>query len=70
MNSSSCRIEKVDHLTGYIGATRVTLADFSHLPVHCRFLALIPQWDFLNFLAEHGKRYPHSICACAPKRPT
>ena len=50
--------EKADHLTGYIGATRVTLADFSHLPVHCRFLALIPQWDFLNFLAEHGKRYP------------
>ena len=49
--------EKVDHLTGYIGATRVTLADFSHLPVHCRFLALIPQWDFLNFLAERGKRY-------------
>ena len=49
--------EKVDHLTGYIGATRVTLADFSHLPVHCRFLALIPQWDFLNFLAEHGERY-------------
>ena len=50
--------EKVDHLTGYIGASRATLADFSHLPVHCRFLALIPQWDFLNFLAEHGKRYP------------
>ncbi len=49
--------EKADHLTGYIGATRVTLADFSHLPMHCRFLALIPQWDFLNFLAEHGKRY-------------
>jgi 2-polyprenyl-6-methoxyphenol hydroxylase-like FAD-dependent oxidoreductase len=50
--------EEVDHLTGKIGATSVTLADFSHLPVHCRFLALMPQWDFLNFLADHGKRYP------------
>jgi 2-polyprenyl-6-methoxyphenol hydroxylase-like FAD-dependent oxidoreductase len=49
--------EEVDHLTGKIGATSATLADFSHLPVHCRFLALMPQWDFLNFLADHGKRY-------------
>ena len=28
-----------------------------HLPTHCKFIALMPQWDFLNFLAEHGKRY-------------
>jgi 2-polyprenyl-6-methoxyphenol hydroxylase-like FAD-dependent oxidoreductase len=50
--------EKVDHLTGRIGAESVTMADFSHLPVHCKFLMLIPQWDFLNFIADHGKRYP------------
>jgi 2-polyprenyl-6-methoxyphenol hydroxylase-like FAD-dependent oxidoreductase len=50
--------EKVDHLTGQIGADRVTIADFSHLPTHCKFIALMPQWDFLNFLAKHGKRYP------------
>jgi 2-polyprenyl-6-methoxyphenol hydroxylase-like FAD-dependent oxidoreductase len=50
--------ERADHLTGHIGAERVTLADFSHLPTHCKFLALMPQWDFLNFLAAHGKRYP------------
>jgi 2-polyprenyl-6-methoxyphenol hydroxylase-like FAD-dependent oxidoreductase len=50
--------EKVDHLTGHIGAERVTLADFSHLPTHCKFLALMPQWDFLNFLAAQGQRYP------------
>lgn len=49
--------DKVDHLTGQIGDTRVTLADFSHLSTQCRFIVLIPQWDFLNFLAEHGKRY-------------
>jgi 2-polyprenyl-6-methoxyphenol hydroxylase-like FAD-dependent oxidoreductase len=32
--------------------------DFSHLPTRCRFIALMPQWDFLNFLTEQGKRYP------------
>jgi 2-polyprenyl-6-methoxyphenol hydroxylase-like FAD-dependent oxidoreductase len=34
------------------------VGDFSHLPTHCKFIALMPQWDFLNFLAERGKRYP------------
>ena len=33
------------------------MADFRHLPTHCKFIALMPQWDFLNFLAEQGKRY-------------
>jgi 2-polyprenyl-6-methoxyphenol hydroxylase-like FAD-dependent oxidoreductase len=51
--------EKVDHLTGQIGDARVTIADFSHLPTRCKFIALMPQWDFLNFLAAQGKRYPH-----------
>jgi len=32
--------------------------DFSHLPTRCKFVALMPQWDFLNFLAAHGRRYP------------
>jgi len=34
------------------------VGDFTHLPTHCKFLALMPQWDFLSFVAEHGKRYP------------
>ena len=50
--------EKVSRLTGRIGADSVTLADFSHLPTHCKFIALMPQWDLLNFLADHSKRYP------------
>jgi 2-polyprenyl-6-methoxyphenol hydroxylase-like FAD-dependent oxidoreductase len=49
--------EEVDHLSAQIGDKQVTIADFSHLPTHCRFVALMPQWDFLNFLAERGKRY-------------
>jgi len=35
----------------------VTVADFSHLPTHCKFVALMPQWDFLNFVAEKAKAY-------------
>jgi 2-polyprenyl-6-methoxyphenol hydroxylase-like FAD-dependent oxidoreductase len=31
--------------------------DFSHLPTRCKFIALMPQWDFLNFLATQAKRY-------------
>src|SRR5678809_519826 len=34
---------------GQFGDTPVTLADFRSLPVRCRFIAFMPQWDFLNF---------------------
>lgn len=51
--------ERVDHLTAQIGEARVTIADFTHLPTRCRFVALMPQWDFLNFLAAQAKRYPN-----------
>ena len=45
-------------LRGQVGDAEVTVADFSHLPTHCRFIAFMPQWDFLNFLAERGRGYP------------
>ena len=48
---------RVVHLGAQIGEARVTVADFSHLPTVCKFVALMPQWDFLDFLADHGKRY-------------
>src|SRR5262245_20251181 len=32
--------------------------DFSHLPTRCKFIAMMPQWDFLNFLTTQSKRYP------------
>src|ERR1700678_3719804 len=41
-----------------INDVHATIADFTHLPTHCKFIALMPQWDFLNFLADHAKRYP------------
>ena len=45
-------------LGGAFGGLQFNFADFSHLPTRCKFIAMMPQWDFLNFLAEHGKRYP------------
>ena len=49
--------QKVETLTGQVGAEHLQMADFRHLPTHCKFIALMPQWDFLNFLAEQAKRY-------------
>jgi len=45
-------------LAGQIGGETVAIADFTHLPTHCKFLGLMPQWDFLNFIAEQARRYP------------
>src|SRR2546430_1509478 len=50
--------QEARHLSGVIGTTSVRIADFTHLPTRCGFIALMPQWDFLNFLAGHGARYP------------
>jgi 2-polyprenyl-6-methoxyphenol hydroxylase-like FAD-dependent oxidoreductase len=50
--------QEVRHLSGLIGGTPVRIADFTRLPTHCKFLALMPQWDFLDFLARQGARYP------------
>jgi 2-polyprenyl-6-methoxyphenol hydroxylase-like FAD-dependent oxidoreductase len=49
--------QKVETLTGQVGAEHLKLLDFRHVPTHCKFVALMPQWDFLNFLAAHGRRY-------------
>src|SRR3984957_16721009 len=46
--------QQVETLSAQIGAEHVQMVDFRHLPTHCKFVALMPQWDFLN---ERGKRY-------------
>ncbi|HEY6433051.1 MAG TPA: FAD-dependent oxidoreductase [Acetobacteraceae bacterium] len=46
-------------VSAVIGGQQVEVADFSHLPTRCGFIALMPQWDFLDFVAEHAKRYPN-----------
>ncbi len=47
----------VRQISMQIGDDRIVIGHFDHLPVHCKYIALMPQWDFLNFLADHGKRY-------------
>jgi 2-polyprenyl-6-methoxyphenol hydroxylase-like FAD-dependent oxidoreductase len=50
--------QKVYKLTGQFGNTPLVIGDFSHLPVKSKFIALMPQWDFLDFLADKGRAYP------------
>ncbi len=50
--------QEVTTLAGNLGNTLVTVADFTHLPTRCKFIAFMPQWEFLNFLAEEAKRFP------------
>ncbi|RZA14101.1 MAG: FAD-dependent oxidoreductase, partial [Lysobacteraceae bacterium] len=41
------------------GERRFAIADFAHLPAKAPFIALMPQWDFLDFIAGEAKKYPH-----------
>jgi 2-polyprenyl-6-methoxyphenol hydroxylase-like FAD-dependent oxidoreductase len=50
--------QEVRRLTAQVGDAVIPVADFSHLPTRCRFIAFMPQWDFLDFLARQGTRYP------------
>jgi 2-polyprenyl-6-methoxyphenol hydroxylase-like FAD-dependent oxidoreductase len=49
--------QKVERLAGQVGDTSLIVADFTHLPVHEKYIAMMPQWDFLDFLADEGARY-------------
>jgi len=49
--------QQATELSMQFGDRRFALADLSHLPTHCRFIAFMPQWDFLDFLADNGRRY-------------
>ena len=50
--------QKVYELNAQVGEMRLTIADFRHLPTRCGFIAFMPQWDFLNFVAEKAAPYP------------
>jgi 2-polyprenyl-6-methoxyphenol hydroxylase-like FAD-dependent oxidoreductase len=49
--------QEVRQLAGQVGEDMVTIADLTHLPTRCKFLVFMPQWDFLNFIVEQGRRY-------------
>jgi 2-polyprenyl-6-methoxyphenol hydroxylase-like FAD-dependent oxidoreductase len=50
--------QEVRELRAVVNGQAVPVADFRRLPTRCKFIAFMPQWDFLNFLASHGKRFP------------
>jgi len=50
--------QELREIRGIFNGHPVPMADFSRLPTRCKFIAFMPQWDFLNFLAEQGKQFP------------
>ncbi len=50
--------QEVEHIDGLFNGINVRIADFSHLPVTKKIVALMPQWDFLNFISQQAAKYP------------
>jgi 2-polyprenyl-6-methoxyphenol hydroxylase-like FAD-dependent oxidoreductase len=50
--------DRITEIAAQFGETPLKIADFRHLPTRCGFIAMMPQWDFLNFLAAQAARYP------------
>jgi 2-polyprenyl-6-methoxyphenol hydroxylase-like FAD-dependent oxidoreductase len=51
--------QEVEQLHVEIGDRMFTAGDFTHVPGRAKFICLMPQWDFLNFLARKAKAFPH-----------
>jgi 2-polyprenyl-6-methoxyphenol hydroxylase-like FAD-dependent oxidoreductase len=50
--------QELTSVGGLVGGYPIQAADFSHLPTRCKFVALMPQWDFLNFLSSRARQFP------------
>lgn len=50
--------QPMDRLAGTFGEETLEIADFTRLPVRSKFIAFMPQWHFLDFLALEAARYP------------
>jgi 2-polyprenyl-6-methoxyphenol hydroxylase-like FAD-dependent oxidoreductase len=50
--------QELRELRAVVNSQTVPVADFRKLPTRCKFIAFMPQWDFLNFLSSHAKRFP------------
>jgi 2-polyprenyl-6-methoxyphenol hydroxylase-like FAD-dependent oxidoreductase len=48
---------EIREIAGRVGRETLMLGDFSHLPTRCKFIALMPQWDFLNFVASQARAH-------------
>jgi 2-polyprenyl-6-methoxyphenol hydroxylase-like FAD-dependent oxidoreductase len=49
--------QELRSISGVVGGYTFKVADFTRVPTHCEFVALMPQWDFLNFLAERARKF-------------
>ena len=49
--------QELSQMGAQIDDFRVQIGDLSHLPVKCKFIAFMPQWEFLDFLAEAGRQF-------------
>jgi 2-polyprenyl-6-methoxyphenol hydroxylase-like FAD-dependent oxidoreductase len=50
--------QEVRELRAVVNGQVVPIADFTKLTTHCKFITFMPQWDFLNFVSDHAKRFP------------
>ncbi len=50
--------QELSSVSARVGDFVFRAADFRHLPTRCKFVALMPQWDFLNFLSDRARRFP------------
>jgi 2-polyprenyl-6-methoxyphenol hydroxylase-like FAD-dependent oxidoreductase len=50
--------QKLRQIGGQVGSQPIVMADFSHLPADYAFIAFMPQWDFLDFIADEGRKLP------------
>ena len=50
--------QELREITAHFGRQLIHVGDFSRLPTHCKFIAFMPQWDFLNFLCRQARQFP------------
>jgi 2-polyprenyl-6-methoxyphenol hydroxylase-like FAD-dependent oxidoreductase len=55
----SIKHTEIPRISLTMGTETLPIADCSQLPTHCKFVTLMPQWDFLDFLVRHASRYPN-----------
>jgi len=51
--------DELRDVTVRVGSEQASIGDFRHVPAHCKFLVMMPQWDFLDFLAGHARKLPN-----------
>jgi 2-polyprenyl-6-methoxyphenol hydroxylase-like FAD-dependent oxidoreductase len=49
---------EMTRMTMHVGGRTITMANLEHVKARCKFIAFIPQWDFLKFLSAKAKEFP------------